>query len=262
MAEPCIPLFQQLAQAPTTFKPLSLQEYFWPAAKFSLRRLADVNGKPKIELMTFDTKIEAQFTPSISFPSNTYPDIKRIASSQVIIVPNPLLMEFALAHGPSKVLVENLGEYYFKEALDRESLESEIGILFKLKNTVLGKENRIPQLYAVVQDTSDGPILGFLTHFIKGETLPDVMKKLPSASLKHKWISQLQKTVDEIHQEGIVWGDAKPDNILVDQDDNLVVLDFNGGRTEGWVAAEYMDTMIGDNLATAKIKDMILENSS
>ncbi|CAD6455621.1 e56ce9bb-3deb-43ec-b87d-119ea7533f28 [Sclerotinia trifoliorum] len=170
-------------------------------------------------------------------------------------------MDFALADGLSKVHVENSGEYYFKEALDRESLEREIGILFRLKNTVLGKDNRIPQLYAVVQDTSDGPILGFLTHFIKGGTLPDAMKKLPSASLKHKWILQLQKTADEIHQEGIVWGDAKPDNILIDQNDNLIVLDFDGGRTEGWVEAEYMDTMVGDHLAIAKIKDMILENS-
>jgi hypothetical protein len=61
----------------------------------------------------------------------------------------------------------------------------------------------------------------------------------------------------------MVWGDAKPDNILVrrnvDGDGDLVLVDFAGGATDGWVDWKVMESLAGDLMASPKIEKFILE---
>jgi serine/threonine protein kinase len=59
----------------------------------------------------------------------------------------------------------------------------------------------------------------------------------------------------------MVWGDAKPDNILVREDGNLVLVDFAGGATDGWVDWKVMDTLEGDLQASPRIEEFILSKS-
>ena len=80
---------------------------------------------------------------------------------------------------------------------------------------------------------------------------------LPAPSLRRKWAAQIEQTVKELHRHGVVWGDAKPDNVVIDMDDNAWVLDFGGGGTTGWMPEEsfMFQTKEGDLYAVAKMKD-------
>jgi serine/threonine protein kinase len=46
-----------------------------------------------------------------------------------------------------------------------------------------------------------------------------------------RWQRQVEGALAYLHSKGIVWGDAKPDNILVRENRDLVLIDFGGGRT-------------------------------
>lgn len=64
--------------------------------------------------------------------------------------------------------------------------------------------------------------------------------------MKNRWAEQIQHTIAALHQAGIIRGDAKPDNILIDAHGDAWVIDFGGGRTEGWVDADKAGTVDGD----------------
>jgi serine/threonine protein kinase len=77
------------------------------------------------------------------------------------------------------------------------------------------------------------------------------------------WVSQFQSAMEYLHSRGMVWGDAKPDNILVrrnvDGDGDLVLVDFAGGATDGWVDWKVMESLAGDLMASPKIEKFMLE---
>jgi tRNA A-37 threonylcarbamoyl transferase component Bud32 len=49
----------------------------------------------------------------------------------------------------------------------------------------------------------------------------------------------------QLHEAGIVWGDAKPDNALIDKNDDAWIIDFGGGYTQGFVEREKARTIEG-----------------
>jgi tRNA A-37 threonylcarbamoyl transferase component Bud32 len=109
--------------------------------------------------------------------------------------------------------------------------------------------------------TSDAGVVGFVLARIpaKYPTLQPVITgrlagDTPSLALRQEWASQIEHIVRELHRHDIVWGDAKPDNVLIDHDDNAWVLDFHGGVTQGWVERSMLETKEGDLHALAKMK--------
>jgi serine/threonine protein kinase len=44
----------------------------------------------------------------------------------------------------------------------------------------------------------------------------------------------------------LIWGDAKPGNILINIDGNAILVDFGGGYTDGWVDEKVSNTVKGD----------------
>ena len=42
-----------------------------------------------------------------------------------------------------------------------------------------------------------------------------------------------------MHDTGIVWVDAKPDNVLTDQNNDAWIIDFGGGYTDGWASKDF-----------------------
>ena len=74
---------------------------------------------------------------------------------------------------------------------------------------------------------------------------------------RQKWSSQIQSIVHKLHALDIVWGDAKTANILLDRNDDLWVIDFGGGTTEGWIDLELENTKKGDLQALNRILEEI-----
>lgn len=64
--------------------------------------------------------------------------------------------------------------------------------------------------------------------------------------------------IDKLHSKGIVRGDVKPDNILVDYNDNLWFSDFGGSVTYGWVDEDKAETMESDCQGLERIVQFLL----
>lgn len=44
----------------------------------------------------------------------------------------------------------------------------------------------------------------------------------------------------------VVWGDAKPSNIIVNWQNDAYLVDFGGGWSDGWVHENLQETVQGD----------------
>lgn len=102
-------------------------------------------------------------------------------------------------------------------------------------------------------------ICGILITYIKfRRTLAsrdEIRKAAPY--LRETWIHQLKEMVNEFHKAGIIWGDVKPGNVLIDMENNLWIIDFGGSYTPGWVDEKLMETVEGDLQGLSKIINFI-----
>lgn len=91
----------------------------------------------------------------------------------------------------------------------------------------------------------DGKISGLLLPFVEGKHL-DEIDQARKAEKAH-WIDSIKNAVRHVHTCGRVWGDAKPGNIFItDNERNVVLFDFEGGFTPGWVDKQLHETRAGD----------------
>ena len=74
-----------------------------------------------------------------------------------------------------------------------------------------------------------------------------------TADLRRKWAAQIRGVVEGLHSLGILWHDIKVDNVLIDENDDAVVLDFGGGNTMGWVNRDKYGTMEGEKQGLQRI---------
>jgi tRNA A-37 threonylcarbamoyl transferase component Bud32 len=61
-----------------------------------------------------------------------------------------------------------------------------------------------------------------------------------------RWTGQIRSAIEYLHANGLVWGDAKADNVLIREGSDVVLIDFGGGFTPGWVEQANSDTVQGD----------------
>jgi hypothetical protein len=161
---------------------------------------------------------------------------------------------------PSRVLLKD-GSVAFIKLMrrgDNQPLLNELDKYKMLDEARLGNTLRVSRLRGVVRDES-GLVFGLLLTYIhcKFMTLSYAVKLETSPSLQQKWATQLRDIIDQLHDAGIVWGDAKPDNVLIDTNQDAWVVDFGGGYTEGWVPKKLAGTMEGDQHALEKMVEFI-----
>jgi len=113
---------------------------------------------------------------------------------------------------------------------------------------------QVPQLLGYVHSKDTKQILGFVREWIPGHRLDDV-DITPEKG--QKWILQIIQTIERLHEHGIVWGDGKPNNIVIDEKDDAWLIDFGGGTTKGWVDAELAETIEGDKQALRRIAEFL-----
>ncbi|KAJ0423252.1 hypothetical protein BJY00DRAFT_310382 [Aspergillus carlsbadensis] len=63
---------------------------------------------------------------------------------------------------------------------------------------------------------------------------------------RKRWFQQISEAVQALHRVDHIWGDAKSANVLIDNEGNACLIDFEGGRCDPWVPAELVDTPAGD----------------
>ncbi|KAM3066663.1 hypothetical protein ACMFMG_002375 [Clarireedia jacksonii] len=101
---------------------------------------------------------------------------------------------------------------------------------------------RVPSLQGYVRYANSGAIVGLLREFILsgiyGGTLRDVNVSTVRKEMRWKWENQISKTVDELYEAGVVGGDGKASNVLIDQSDNAWLINFVSEWSKGWVDEE------------------------
>lgn len=75
--------------------------------------------------------------------------------------------------------------------------------------------------------------------------------------MKERWASQISRSLKRLHDNDIIWGDAKAENILIDKNDDAWIIDFGGNYTSGWVDKDKSGTLEGDKQGVAKILDIL-----
>lgn len=149
-------------------------------------------------------------------------------------------------------------EYFFKPVNPAEPAPTkrEISLLHKIDKLGLREQIKVPQVHYLVS-TSPGEkasIMGFLQTAIPDPTpLTKLMDSDVSETKRRRWAKESERIVRCLHENDIIWGDAKGDNFVVDQSDDLWIIDFGGSYTEGWVDPELMETEEGDDAGLDKV---------
>jgi serine/threonine protein kinase len=136
----------------------------------------------------------------------------------------------------------------------------------------LASDIRISRLHGLVMD-DDERLLGLLLTYIDCgyTTLSCAAHGDAPALLKHKWASQITETLASLHKAGLVWSDAKPDNVLIERNQSghgedgefdevggeAWIIDFGGGYTHGFIDSEKAKAVEGDLQGLANILEYV-----
>ena len=165
---------------------------------------------------------------------------------------------------PCRVRCKDSEQTFFLKIVDNsqpQPVKRELDILHQCMDLELNKQINIPSLEGLVTyddatTTKSGQIriMGFLlTDIPSPQPLTGMLDPSIPQDKRDRWAEEADRAKEVLHEHGIIWGDAKADNFVVDKDENLWIIDFGGSYTEGWVDAEIKETMEGDDMGTEKI---------
>ncbi|KAJ2976253.1 hypothetical protein NQ176_g5060 [Zarea fungicola] len=177
--------------------------------------------------------------------------------------------EDALFKEPRKVLIEDgKVECFYKPCHSTVQAVRELKSYKAIAAAGLYDDQlNLCRVHGVVMDDHDF-ILGILLSYIDCADRPLSMRVIPEdpndppMSLRQTWMQQLDSTLSSLHEAGIVWGDVKAENILIDHDDHAWITDFGGGYTEGWVDKSLAETMEGDLMGMTKIRTLLFASKA
>lgn len=149
-------------------------------------------------------------------------------------------------------------ETFFLKVVDStqpQPTKREIDIMRRIESKGLHEQMHVPLVKGLIgHENSHTEIIGFLQTEIEDPTpLTTMLDEDVAQSKRDKWAKESGRIKDLLHENGIVWGDAKADNFMVDKHDKLWIIDFGGSYTEGWVDPELMESQEGDDMGVDKI---------
>lgn len=169
--------------------------------------------------------------------------------------PSTITLRVGLEHTRPEEVLFGSDRFFFKPACSHSHAIREISTLLRVKELGLIQTVRSPVLHGFVLSPDDcNKICGYLLEYIEHrDTLSSVEIRDEPLPVRTEWVSQLWRMVGALHEANIIWGDAKPDNVLIDTDNNLRLIDFGGGHTHGWVDEDKAETVEGDKQALLRM---------
>lgn len=153
------------------------------------------------------------------------------------------------------------------DGLRNSSLEREIDCLQRILSSKSSATYRIPTLQGYITHPATGAIVGFVRQWIPGglsiRHLQDRTEEKsglvqnPPRDLRKKWAGQITETIRFLHSIGVVWGDAKPSNVIVSLQNDAYLVDFGGGWSDGWVDENLHETVQGDEQGVGRILTLL-----
>lgn len=242
---------------PNGEKPSDLHSHLYPET-FNFRFITN-NGKAELisyeiedfEVHDHDPRPSMKIINNIGLPQYSSKDI--------------CVLETLVGQGYiTRVLVEGramcckAGDEAFSRGIERE-----FDCLRKVARSELVNSIRVPRLLGLVTSAETGLIIGILEEYVPTGKLSD-LRLLEDEGIeasperRQKWATQIWETVDLLHKIGVIWGDGKPDNVLIHEvTDDAWVIDFGGSFTNGWVDEELIETPEGDEQAVGKILEFL-----
>lgn len=141
-----------------------------------------------------------------------------------------------------------------------EVFAREIDTLLRVQKIGLSNQIRVPKLNGLVMSLKAGHIHGLLLDAVNNHGSVWDRHKDPIA-LRKRWYNDVARMIAQLHEADIIWGDFKPANMLVDEKDDVWLIDFGGGMTEGWLDEKNKETKKGDLQGLAEFRKFLrLEN--
>lgn len=268
LKEPFGPLIAKLAPGRLSLPPHgrpNLSQYLFPSRICCTLDVVDDKAQPR----QTETRNNRWGEPGVRMDEDFLRELRQWQGTNLI---NPTSVqicyddpEHVLIAPPRKVVIPGPGAtehtYHFKPflrtAYGAKAVEHELRALGKITTAGIPRSKAlICHLHGVVGDGN--VFFGMLLTWI------DVEEYLSSATaedtpgeIRKRWATQISGSLEELHKRGLVWGDVKAENVLIDKNENAWLTDFGPGYTEGWVDKDKVGTVEGDLQGLAKIMAML-----
>jgi tRNA A-37 threonylcarbamoyl transferase component Bud32 len=218
-------------------------ELLWPFVKsnYTSRAGSIPNEIIKLQALTKNGVLYTQnHDRHLQYPPtepvhNTFPGITTYTPSQIKRLDE---MEMEIFK------IELHGDIYCMKTVHRTGCEA--NLVREISTLQHCSHPNIIRLIGLVEaDNQEAKIEGMLIEYIENaRSLRDITSV--SAQEYDRWIGQIKDAVEYLHQRGLVWGDVKAANVLLRENGDVVLIDFGGGYTRGWVDVENSNEAHGD----------------
>ncbi|KAK4196449.1 hypothetical protein QBC40DRAFT_287257 [Triangularia verruculosa] len=133
----------------------------------------------------------------------------------------------------------------------------------RLYGLIIDNDDDVLQHYPLdngEEDHSGTRLVGLLLTYIENRgTLKDLAPWSDDCTNEDRlrWSGQIHYSVECLHNAGVIWGDAKPQNVLIDMEGDAWLIDFGGSYTPGWVDEDKQETVEGDRQGVQRIDDWL-----
>lgn len=255
MLAPFADIFEQRASADQIKVEQKLDEWFSGPTLFYSLAIEDDDLIAREEKAAPDLERRMQaLVPHIAMPQYiTKLDIPLIPASDVTVL---ACSDEPAPYHPCRVRIGQ--ETFFLKMCDPtqpQPTKRELKLLKEIESKGLHQQFKVPLVkHLIGHRDSRTEILGFtMTEIDTPTPLTTLLDEDIPALKRARWAQEADRIRSILHANGIIWGDAKADNFIVDAREDLWIIDFGGSYTEGWVDPGLAETREGDEMGLEKI---------